>query len=107
MRALEARQDSAAIDALAAMGKSTTRPTESELRLAATIANEHGVSVASLFSRSRRPGPTLARHHFAAVVRWSTGRSYPEIGAMLRQDHTTIMAAVRHWDAILNGPEVQ
>jgi chromosomal replication initiation ATPase DnaA len=69
------------------------------------IARDHDVAVDAIVSRSRLPHIVLARHHFIAVLRWSTWLSFPVIGAMLGLDHTTCIAAERRWLRILNGEE--
>jgi chromosomal replication initiation ATPase DnaA len=67
------------------------------------VALGHGIEPTLLLSRLRYKTIALARHHFIAVLRWSTMMSYPEIGALLDLDHTTVMAAERHYERVLNG----
>lgn len=69
------------------------------LRLACRLATLYGVTTEALVGRSRHRTPVLARHHLCALVRWSTGLSYTEIGALLDLDHTTIIHAVRTYEA--------
>ena len=81
-----------------------TRLTPQERRLAESIAAELGVRVADILGQARYPSITYARHHFIAVLRWSTFLSYPEIGALVGgRDHTTIIAAERRYERTLNG----
>ena len=41
-----------------------------------------------------------------ALLRWSTGMSYPAIGRIFRRDHTTVIAGVRHYERHLAAAEV-
>ena len=73
-------------------------------KLARAIATEHQIMrVDCLFSQRRHPGVVRARDHLLAVIRWSSGLSYPEIGAIFGMDHTSVMAAVSRHDRRLNG----
>lgn len=58
------------------------------------IATAFGVRVFDLLGRERSKQLTSAR---AAFMLWlyEGGFSYPEVGRMLRRDHTTVMVAVR------------
>lgn len=74
------------------------------LKLARAIATEHGIVKAEcIFSERRHPSIVRARDHLLAVVRWSSGLSYPEIGAIFRMDHTSVMSAIARHEARLNG----
>ena len=67
------------------------------------IAQEHGgLSAGSLIGPSRYSEVVRARHHAMAVLRWSAGWSFPLIGKIFCRDHTTVMAAVKKWEAIVN-----
>jgi chromosomal replication initiation ATPase DnaA len=72
-------------------------------RLAERISAEHGLPAAAMLSRRRTKRIAFARAHFVAVLRWSTGLSYPEIGHLIGRDHRVIIAAVRSYEAALNG----
>jgi chromosomal replication initiation ATPase DnaA len=75
-----------------------------EKRLAARIAAEHGIPTDHLLSRRRIKHIANARHHFIAVLRWTTMMSYPDLAALVGMaDHTSIIYAVRKYEAILNG----
>ncbi len=77
-----------------------------ERRLLEAVAAEHGLTPSAVLSRSRYPRVAFARHHFIAVLRWTTFMSYPDIGALVGGlDHTTIIAAEHHYDRVLNGDE--
>ena len=104
-RALEQRRDVSAIEDLRRLSGTgrRTRMTVQERRLARRIADEHGVPLDLMLSRSRVPSVAHARHHFVAVLRWSTGMSYPSIGALVDRDHTSIIAAERKYEATLNA----
>lgn len=66
------------------------------------IATEHHISVDAMMSRSRQPDLVRARVRAMAVLRWSTGWSLPDLGRLFGRDHTTILAAVRSYEAELN-----
>jgi len=51
---------------------------------------------------SNRPSAVFARQHAWAVIRWSTGYSYPEIAGVFGVNHTTIGLAVHRYDEYLN-----
>lgn len=74
-------------------------------RFVEKIAHEHGVTVHQIMvaKSDRHPAASRARFHAWAVVKWSTGLSFPEIGAFFGVDHTSVLAGVRRWEAILNG----
>jgi len=66
------------------------------------ICSEHFTRPPEVLAGSRMKKAAAARHHFIAVVRWSLGLSYPEIGKMLGGfDHSTIMCAERKWERVL------
>lgn len=74
------------------------------LNLAQKICDEHMVSFDATFKlRLRTPSEVRARHHFVALLRWSTGLSYPEIGGLIDMDHTSILDGVRKHEERLNG----
>lgn len=62
------------------------------------IAKEESTTVADLLGRQRYSSISRARHRAAAVLRWSTGWSYPEIGAVFNRDHTSIIHSVRVYE---------
>jgi chromosomal replication initiation ATPase DnaA len=57
------------------------------------IAREHGVDLMIVLDNIRDKSISGARQHLAAVLRWTTDMSYPEVGAVLGIDHTSVMAA--------------
>lgn len=70
-------------------------------RIVATIAAEHGCTIPHLLDRDHSHVPKVAeaRRHAMAVVRWSTGLSYPEIGEMFGgRSHDVVLKAVRRWE---------
>jgi len=70
----------------------------------AEIAEAHGITVTSLLSPLRYAHIVRARDHALAVIRWSSGLSYPELGRIFGcRDHTTVHAAVRRHEHVLNG----
>lgn len=66
------------------------------------IASEYGISVGEMLSRCREPDVDRARRHAMAVLRWSTNWSFPVIGKIFGRDHTTVMHAIRKYEAELN-----
>lgn len=64
-------------------------------RIIVGVAQEFGVSTADLLGTCRRR--EFIRPRFAAIqlIREETGRSLPEIGAVFRRDHTSILHALR------------
>ena len=74
-------------------------------RVIRSIASEHGVSYDDIMSRKRGLSVVCtARHHAMAVLRWSTTWSLPEIARLFyRQNHTTVISAVRNWERVLNA----
>jgi chromosomal replication initiation ATPase DnaA len=73
-------------------------------RLAEKIAQEHGLRQSSdLFAPKRHPTVVRARDHLFAVVKWSTGFSWPEMAEIFGMDHTSILVAVRRHEMRLNG----
>lgn len=58
------------------------------------VANFMDVDVADMMGRSQRKSVATARHVLAWALR-QQGKSYPEIGAALGRDHTTILSALR------------
>lgn len=67
-----------------------------------SIALSYGISVGEMLSRCREPEVDRARRHAMAVIRWSTNWSFPAIGKIFERDHTTVMIAVRRYEAELN-----
>lgn len=103
-RALDERaiaREVAAIRSRSRARRTTLNPLER--RLARQIAEEHGITVELMLGRSRSASIARARQHFTAVLRWSTGLSLPDIGALLHQDHSTVMASVKAHEDRLNG----
>jgi chromosomal replication initiator protein len=72
-------------------------------RVIRSIARAHGTTYGAVMSRLKGNVVVCnARHHAMAVVRWSTGWSYPQIARVFnRFDHTTVIAAERKWAGIL------
>lgn len=62
--------------------------------LAETAAKKHHVLVGEMLGRGRSPSLVRARADLFVALR-HLGMSYPEIGAMLDRDHTTVMAACK------------
>jgi chromosomal replication initiation ATPase DnaA len=58
------------------------------------IAGEYGVTPQSILSRRRTASIARARSRFWFVLYSTCGLSYPELGAMLDRDHTTVLSAV-------------
>lgn len=82
------------------------------VKLAGRICEEHGTNFAACFTprqckksvRVPRHGRARrARDHVLHVVKWSTGWSYPEIGAFFGLDHTSVILACKRHEQILNG----
>ena len=65
------------------------------LDLARRTAAEQRVRLRVLLSHDRHRAAAAARRRFWALLRWNLGLSYPEIGASLGFDHTTILSGVR------------
>jgi len=83
--------------------KPWTRPDDRVRRVIAQIAGEHGVPLDRVMGRCRLARVSYARHHAMAVIRWSSGLSFPEIGRYFGRDHTTVIAGVRRYERELNG----
>ena len=67
------------------------------LDVLARIARGYGVTVADVLSPSRLRSVARARSAFIGVLRHTLDLSYPEIGALMGQHHSTVMHAVaRH-----------
>ena len=64
-------------------------------RIILGVAREFGVSTADLLGACRRR--EFIRPRFAAIqlIRETTGKSLPEIGAVFHRDHTSILHALR------------
>lgn len=75
-------------------------------RVVRRIAREHECTVEDLYATSTHPSITRARRRAYAVLRWSTGLSFSELGRIFNRDHTTILAGVRKYEAELNAAEV-
>lgn len=71
-----------------------TEPTDVERALAQYLTDRYSLRDGDLFGRSRTSRVCLVRHLFAYGLR-VLGYSYPEIGRVLRRDHTTIMSGVK------------
>lgn len=72
--------------------------------LAIRIAEEHGVDVMDVLNDRRYKSISIARQHLAAIIRWTLGLSYPEIGYILGVDHTTVMyAEIAHGSRVEAG----
>lgn len=54
------------------------------------VASVHGMGIEDLLSRQRTRPVVRARWEAMVALR-STGRSYPQIGALFGLDHTTVM----------------
>jgi chromosomal replication initiation ATPase DnaA len=65
------------------------------------IAREHMVDARGIIGHRRHASKTAARHHLWAVIRWSTGMSYPEIAIMFDVDHTSVMHGVCRYESEL------
>jgi DNA-directed RNA polymerase specialized sigma24 family protein len=68
-------------------------PSQSAWTLAERIAHERGLDLLQLRAADRRKFAVETRQNFALLLR-DAGLSYPEIGAVLARDHTTIMSSV-------------
>jgi chromosomal replication initiation ATPase DnaA len=66
--------------------------------LIADVARRHGVTVAEVLSTDRRRILVWARQEAAYLLR-GQDLSYPQIGELLHRDHTTVIHAVRSYDA--------
>lgn len=70
--------------------------------IAQLVAARFGVRLADVFSRDRHKQVTLVRHVTWWIARRVTLASFPELGrAMGNRDHTTVMAACRRVDELL------
>src|SRR5580700_3098671 len=67
-------------------------------RVVVSVANEHGVTFGQIMGKIRDAHIVRARERAMALCRWSTGMSYPSLGALFGSDHTSIMAAVRRYE---------
>lgn len=62
----------------------------------------YGVHPHAVVGARRHREVVDARQHVLAVVRWSTGWSYPRLGRLFDLDHTSVMDAVRRHEEKLN-----
>ena len=69
-------------------------PTDVERALARHLTDHYSLREGDLFGRSRTSRVCLVRHLFAYGLRL-LGYSYPEIGRVLRRDHTTVMSGIK------------
>lgn len=73
-------------------------------RLLTAVAAEHGVALDELVGHRRHASLVRARDHAAALLRWSTSLSYPELGRVLGgRDHTTVIESVKRHERAING----
>ncbi len=63
-------------------------------RIASLAAEESGFTLEQLREPSRNRGAVEARRLIALRLR-EEGASYPEIGSLLKRDHTTIISLVK------------
>lgn len=63
--------------------------------VATAVAQAHGVPLRELLGRRRHASVARARAALYTALR-GHGMSYPEIGRLLRRDHTTVMSVVRN-----------
>lgn len=71
-----------------------TEPTHVERALAQHLTERYSLREGEIFGRSRMSRVCLVRHLFCYGLRL-LGYSYPEIGRVLRRDHTTIMSGLK------------
>jgi Bacterial dnaA protein helix-turn-helix len=71
-------------------------------RIADELSAGAGVETARVLSRDRFPSVVAVRRRLIALIRWSTGLSYPEIGGIFGLDHTSVLSAVRKREAELS-----
>lgn len=71
-------------------------------RLGERVAREHGTTLNEILGGTRLRRVAHARQHLAALLRWSTGLSFPEIGRAMGLDHSTVMHAVGEHEARIN-----
>lgn len=81
----------------------TTRLRSRVAQVVRRIAREHGCTLEDIYGTSRHDSIARARRHAMAVLRWSTALSLPELGRIFGRDHTTILTAVRKYEAELNA----
>ena len=81
-------------------------PPPGALELVQRVAEEHSLTVVDRTGPCRLGHIAFARHRAMALLRWSTGMSYPAIGRIFRRDHTTVIAGVRHYERHLAAAEV-
>lgn len=74
-------------------------------RVVEQVAWRYGMKPALILGRSRQPNVVRARQEAAWELR-KLNLSYPQIGAVLDRDHTTVMAAVRKVEAQRTQPLV-
>lgn len=67
-------------------------------QIISTAADLFTVDADAIRSRSQRRRVVAARHAVCAVMRNDLHMSYPDIGAALDRDHTTVIASVRRCD---------
>ena len=69
------------------------------------IARDHGVSAVAVVGRKRDARTSMARHRLWAVMRWTLGLSYQDLGAMFDRDHTSVLHGVRKYEKAIAEQE--
>lgn len=96
IRALEARLSVLRASASALVHTPTPSPPGARdiEPILVAVSNHFGISIASIFSRSRRGDIVAARHTCMHLVRQRLNWSTPRIGIMFDRDHATVLHAV-------------
>lgn len=66
-----------------------------DCKILSVAATMFGISVRELVGPGREAILVLAREYAATRLRYELGRSYPQIGAVLRRDHATVINLLR------------
>lgn len=89
---------------LSANSRDAMVPSEA-IALATSVARRHNITMALLRESNRFTHVVAIRCEVAWSLR-QAGYSYPMIGRILRRDHSTIITAVRSFEARLAGDEI-
>lgn len=71
--------------------------TDTQREAVRVMANPFGVTVYQVLSERRTQAIVLARHAACHMLRERFGMSYPEIGAVLNRDHSTVMNSIARY----------
>jgi chromosomal replication initiation ATPase DnaA len=69
------------------------------LKIMREVCEKHGVAVSDIVSRRRTKDLVLPRHEIMWRIRHETPASLPQIGRLMRRDHTSVYHGIRKYEA--------